>query len=540
MGLVSIGPRIRTGTNHALVVAVAVSLVLFAATVAAQKSRYLNLDVAWYAYAATHLDLGSCRLYVDCFVDTNPPFALWFIAAMARAGALLGLDPVASIRIAVAALSLATGALLYSAFRAVLRRGGALPLALASGYLAIVGIVSIGDYAQREHVIALLVASYVVSLPLAAEAIGLELALASGVLAGLAVAIKPYYALLPLACELWVVWRASSLRPILRPQAIALAATVAASFVALVLWAPGYLSLARVIASAYPAYQEGLSALLQIDRVTIAVLVLPLVAWIAARSPDGCAPALPLCVAAAAAALVYFFQRMGFSYQGIPALALILLAAYCTSLRLFAADPRWRVATLCASGCVLLIVFSIAGRLVARHGAEALAMLAGSARSEAASGAAADDTDVVASYGQETAWMIAAIRRHAGTGDIGYLSTSIDPLFPALLYTDANLADRMPHLWLLPALTENGGIDNVTRARLRGLLLDTLRQDLAKRPPRLIIEVRGRVQGVDGDGFSPARFLSADPALHHVLLAYREVDRMRRGGREVVFYRVEP
>ena len=540
MGLVSIGPRIRAGTNHVFVVVAAVSLVVFVATVLAQRGRYLNLDVAWYAYAATHVDLGSCRLYVDCFVDTNPPFALWFTAAMARAGALLGLDPVASIRIAVAVLSLATGALLYSAFSAVLRRRGALHLALASGYLAIVGFVSIGDYAQREHVIALLIAPYVVSLPLAAGAMGLELALASGVLAGLAVAIKPYYAMLPLACELWVVWRASSLRPILRPQAIALAAIVVACFAALVLWAPGYLPLARVIALAYPAYQEGLSTLLQIDRVTIAVLVLPLVAWIAARSPEDCAPALPLCVAAAAAALVYFYQRMGYSYQAIPALALILLAAYCTSLRLLAAGPRVRVVALCASGCVLLIVFSVAGRLVARHGTEALAMLAGSSRPEASSGAATEDTDVVASYGEETAWMIAAIRRHAGRGDIGYLSTSIDPLFPALLYTDASLANRMPHLWLLPALTRNGGIDDATRDRLRGLLVDTLRQDLAKRPPRLIIEVRGRVQGVDGDGFSPIRFLSADLALRHVLLAYREVDRMRRGGREVVLFRAEP
>jgi hypothetical protein len=500
------------------VAVVLLSLAAIAASVGFESQLYLNHDVAWYLQAALQTGFGRCRLYVDCFLDPNPPLILWLSGLVADAGASVGLDPVMSFRAFVGALAVGVWVLLYKVFSIVVRHGRLWPLAFATAYVAAVCVVSVTHLGQREHLIALLLASYVASQALIGErrVLGPTMTITCGVLAGIAVALKPHYALVIVVCEIWAVLRSGSLRPIARAETIALGGVVAAYLAAVVAFAPDYFAFIDVIRTAYRSYRMPADSFLA--RTDSIVLVLTAAIALAVSYPhrDRENPAFPFALAGAAAAVVYLVQQMGFGYHAIPVRVMSVFAVLCATLWPIQAGVIGRVRSVLATSGVVLVI--------AAHGL----ITYGSFRESTMLGDR--------SFSVPIAWAIDALRRHANEGRAGFVTTSVFPGLPAVLYAGNALAGRMPALWLLPAIVEPRDRDNEDIERVRATLFTALHEDLVRDPPAVIFERRGKLQAVSIPGFSPMQFLSTDPQLDRLFRQYREAEHATFGQDEYVVY----
>jgi hypothetical protein len=235
--------RSRVGRYGAALLVVAAIAVI----ADARLGYTINNDVAWYVYSAgAFLDGG--RLYDSIFFEVNPPLMLYLTVPGVALARFSGIAPAPAYVLsvfAVVALSLWLAA-------AVLRRQriGILALML----LALV-ILPAGDFGQRSHLMVSLALPYLLLTAIRLQGgapCGTAIAVAVGAIAGLGVAIKPHYLLLPatLECLLW--WRRHHPLSALRPETLALGAVLAAYAVAVVLFTPEYLR--RVIPYALEVY----------------------------------------------------------------------------------------------------------------------------------------------------------------------------------------------------------------------------------------------------------------------------------------------
>jgi hypothetical protein len=172
----------------------------------------LNHDTAWYL-TATGRWLAGESLYVDVF-ETNPPMIFGLSApSVALANALelpvWWVFQAFVMGVAAGSLGLALGALTWpGADRRLVER--VRWATLLAGLYAFFGLGR-QDFGQRDQLAAILVLPYVLLLGRLAGGSqplpGVPLAVAIGVLGGMALALKPHFVLPWLALEAWARWR---------------------------------------------------------------------------------------------------------------------------------------------------------------------------------------------------------------------------------------------------------------------------------------------------------------------------------------------
>jgi hypothetical protein len=191
----------RGRTSHAVawvslaLLACVVALVLLVAGNSPQKD-----DVAWLLYVARKWMAGK-RLYVD-LVEVNPPLIVWIYAVPAKLAQWLGVMPKTVANPLFAAMVLAP-----CWWAACLLHGRAALFARRAPVFAVLGGVLLllpgEEFGQREHLLAAAILPYLVLLVrgLDGEAEPRRQAVPAGILAGLACALKPSYALAFLLME---------------------------------------------------------------------------------------------------------------------------------------------------------------------------------------------------------------------------------------------------------------------------------------------------------------------------------------------------
>lgn len=269
-------------------------------------------DAAWQFWIATRLTEGA-ELYRDV-IEINPPLWFWLAVPIASGSALLGITPAAGLVVFLgicAAISTALVRILYP--------GQWLSLALIAAFF-LVGISGIG---QREQFTLIVSVPYVFLAAARAEDRSVQpwLAGAIGSFAAVGFALKPYFALVPLALELWLLfhrrWR-------LRPEVIVLVLAAAAYASAILIITPDYFrSVVPLVLQVYRGYNPPLSELLLNEIMLIGILTPVGIALL--RRPSLTVQALT--VAGLAFVLCYLLQQKGFRYQGLPAIGLLFVAA---------------------------------------------------------------------------------------------------------------------------------------------------------------------------------------------------------------------
>jgi hypothetical protein len=468
-------PSQRTAPAWPLLVA----LLLVAAAGALQWNAAMVNDVAWQLWVARQLAHGI-TLYTD-IIEVNPPLWFWAAIPVVNMAQLLG---VSSYHVLVPTI-LALDILALLLVRRLCRD-------LQSGILIVLSFPVITLFAfldvfgQREHLTLIAIVPYLVLVARRADGLSATrtIAILCGILAAFGIALKPHFLLVPVALEILLLVRTRRLP--FRPESLALAGSLAAYALSVVLFASAYiLTIVPMMTLAYHGYDQPI--LDQLHRPVVAMaclllLTLPLYGW-----PKSLVAHAAL-VAGLAFLAAYLLQGKGWRYHGVPAMGCFALAivAEAERFRWYAAALTQRAALVLAVGATLSLVPPL---LEATR------------------------------QGDRTAAFLATQDLKAGEV-VGVLSTSGGRYWPIPEERHFVWPSRYMTYWML--------IDAIDASRagspspsLEALLHNVRRDavdDLACHPPRRILEDRYNITFLKT---GLVQFFSSDPHFASLMRAYR-------------------
>ena len=196
--------------------------------------------------------LDGARLYVDV-VEINPPLIIALNVAVVWIARALGLSEILVYRVGFTAVLLGslwlTAALLRGLLRHDMRLRRVLVLTIAFVLFPLAGV----DFGEREHLVLALLVPYLLLTTgrLARRAIANAPAAALGLLAGLAIALKPHFILVWFAIEVLLRGSRRVPRRALLPESLAVAGFLVTYVLLILLLTPAYLDLLRLLAIPY-------------------------------------------------------------------------------------------------------------------------------------------------------------------------------------------------------------------------------------------------------------------------------------------------
>jgi hypothetical protein len=463
------------------------ALAVTALITAVRLSGTVDSDVSWQLWIAHQIN-GGARLYRD-IVEVNPP--LWFWMAVPADGLATTLH-VRTEAVSVLFMGLLCAAALAATSQ--LTKGTRMQRTLVLGYAALMLLAMPWMHSgQREQIVLIGTLPYtaLIGVRRSGRAVPRALAIGIGTGAALGFVLKPYFLLVPVLLEFWLlVFRGRSWRPF-RPETAAMAAAGLLYALAVFLLARDYLTvtlpLVRLAYSVTGAPHFG-------DLLQPSIVAAMAAMGLAAAQPrllSSGEHGLPaaLLIAATGFAAVYFIQGKGWIYHAIPLLG-------CAALSLAAAlaqqENRSRLTRLAAPAVLclpLLLAFA-------------------EARAEPAPGAD----------------LVHAVDGMRPGDSVGFIAT--DPALPWSITLQRGLAypSRYMGFWMMRAVAtdeERRAHDPRLSDLGRRVVAETV-TDFRCMPPRRIVVARPRP---GEDGFDILPFFERDPAFRTLLSHYRPIER---------------
>ncbi|HEX6644535.1 MAG TPA: hypothetical protein VF037_07655 [Gemmatimonadales bacterium] len=273
--------------------------------------------------------LAGERLYTD-LIDLNPPFVFWLSEAAVLAGRL-GFDPADVFRVIVIAILLGMLALAWPLTRDA--------KAIRAAFVLFAFALPLGHFGEREHLIFGLMLGYVVMGADGADeadeadgvgvGVGVGWRIAVGVAAGVGMAIKPPVGLVAVVLTLYLCVRGRSLRPVLRVENLAALGTLAAAFVAILVFEPAYLQAVQAYGGLYAEFSRGTPRqLLFRDIYPLSVWLALVVAAVTVASVAASRRVIALALASAAFLGAAVAQGKGFGYHYFPAMGYAVVTLF--------------------------------------------------------------------------------------------------------------------------------------------------------------------------------------------------------------------
>ena len=468
-----------------------VSLAAIALTVAIRAQGTVDPDVAWQLWIARQLNHGAV-LYRD-IVETNPP--LWFWMAM-PVDRLADLVHVRSDHLLILLIGCAAALSIVFIHRLTNEIGAqrrTLLLLYASLTLVAMPWVELG---QREHIalIGALPYAALIAARRSGRTVPARLATAVGVGAAVGFALKPYFLLVPLMLELWLLLgQGKRWRPV-RAETAAMSLVGAAYALALVLLAPDYFTaVLPMLLLAYGA--TGAKRVIDLFQPAVLTALAATALLLANRRflrSDESGFAAAATVTSLAFTIAYFVQAKGWSYHAVPMLACAVIAL-AASLAAGANPPRL---ILLAAPALLLLPFWLAAQHAQREPASTHDVR------QALTGVKAGEA-------------------------VGLIST--DPSFgwPAVLERRLRFPLRYNGFWMMQAIVSNevhGGKDPRLTTLGRKVTRQTV-EDLECTPPRRIVVERPTPDASKRGDFDILAFFLRDAQFRALLAHYRPVRR---------------
>jgi len=465
-------------------------LVAVIATYVLLRNIPVSHDVVWQMWIARQM-LGGASLYKD-ILELNPP--LWFWMALPVEWVALKLTISAKTAIVSAAFGYLTLsiALLASLLRdlAPARRA----ILLVAAFLAVI-LIGLPDFAQREHLA--LIAAIPYAALIARRTDGREphwaLALLIGCFAATGLALKHYFALVPVLLELWLLAkRGRKWRP-LRPEVVAMGTAAVLYGIALVTLTPDYLStIVPMLASAYFGYESSWPA----------VLLNPLVLWwalalglVSVRWRHRSSFTVAALLTAVGFALSYFAQQKGWRYHAIPTTGMLVIA-----LGSVLEFRRYQVSLL--QKVVLVVAASISLALYAAFGP----------------------------YRNPNEGVVAQLLQHVRRGSaVMMVTANPSRIWPMVDNWGYVWPSRHFALWMLTAFSQDlqkRGELSPDLAEMANLVRRQTVIDLTCNPPDVLIV--DNLERSKAAGLDPISFLSVDPTFASVFTNYTKAETIGR------------
>jgi hypothetical protein len=416
----------------------AVIVLLFAVQTVIRYGSHVDPAVGWYLYAGGRL-LDGAALYSDIF-EVNPPLALWMCAAIVALAREIAVDPTLlfkTIFLLLTGASLAASARLLAAATDVTTATRDLLLILIA---ALMLFLPAAEFGQRDHAAIIVVTPWLLLRwnRLLDRRVPWMLAAAVGVAAAVGMWLKPHFVFVLISIEITMLFAARDARAILRVETL-IPIAFGIVYMALIRtsWSATVLTTIALYGSrAYiPIYGAPFESV-------VARLVLPFaLATVAVASTRLLTEHLqqlrPLLFVAGATFVCGYVLQAGLSYQMMPALNFLALAAGLGVVRTLAGEVRCE---------------TLGQRLVVGGGAVLiLAVFAGALPSQYPRYDGRPFEEAIASEAPDAHTVFIA-------------STEVANSFPLVNETGLVWASRFPSLWLSPyvatKLNDEGGPDD--------------------------------------------------------------------------------
>lgn len=482
---------------------VGVVLVIAAFALATQLAVYPNHDVAWVLWGARQMLDGA--VWGRDLIEPNPPLA-WYLAMPSTWIAGLFGWPIASVFqitvIVAAVVSVAVFDRIVGPLCAEGNRFCHLPTLLGALFLL---VLPDRDFAQREHLTIIAVLPYLGLVAARCSGVGapgVAAVIAVGVAAGLGVALKPYFLLVPLLVEVTAMLLVRRWTFALRPDTVAMGVTVSVYGAWLLLFDRAYVDgVLPLVQAIYWSFDVTWTKVLP----PLAVLLLAAMYCVSAAAPRRLALPLVMNAAMIGFMLAYLIQHKGYSYHLYPA----TVAAALT------------VSAVLASGAV--------GRAMRMIGWALLATLLVQAGYEKTEWWHFNRPGGIRT--SEITQLIGAINAHAGAGRFAVIAVHPHPAFPAALYVRSAYASRTNSQWFLPAVvqlrTGARAADPRTLALAERGAREFILHDLADVPGVVIVDADSQRHTSSIGNFDFLAFYSEDARFRAAWAPYREVGRIK-------------
>ena len=284
----------------------------------------INCDVAWGLTMSEKL-LDGQRLYID-ILETNPPMTIWLHMPAVALSRATGLSA-DSLQILLTFLFLVTCLGLSRRILAKARLGRLAFAFTLSGAVALT-LPWLATISEREHW-ALAALTPIIAIQIVhctRRNTSLRLRMIAGGLAGLAVAIKPVFALCVVAPALYTAWRSGSVRDLLRRE-YWITAGVSLAYLGFVYW--GYATYrSNLLPSLLDTYFRVRAPLLALASPDILLSLSAAAALVVARGKRifGSPVEMITLLAGLGFLVAYVLQGKGFLNHAAPVCSLVLMA----------------------------------------------------------------------------------------------------------------------------------------------------------------------------------------------------------------------
>jgi|GEM_PF-2241532 len=294
--------------------------VLFAIQAIVRFRSDMNHDTAWYIFVVEGMLQGK-HLYTD-FLEVNPPLGIWLTVPIVWLANLAGLNSIPAtygILFALTAMSL----LLANRYLRLLHDVPDTARAMLCVFMAAVMLfMPAMDFAEREHLMVLLFLPWPV-LRLARSRgakLGLTEASVVGLMAAIAICIKPQSLLAPLGVELVLLLRFRNFWGLFAVENIAAAAFAVLYGAAIILFEPSFFEtiIPLGITAYVPFYGYANSVIWLFSLHSVMLVAFAVFLWQRTEGPLADVAAV-LGAAAFGFIISYFVQYKGFHYQVLPA-----------------------------------------------------------------------------------------------------------------------------------------------------------------------------------------------------------------------------
>jgi hypothetical protein len=431
--------------------------------------------------------LGGERLYLDLF-DINPPMNFMLSLIPAAVSRMIGGAVVfPEFVVLLAALAIVLAMRLASP---ILPEAAGRELLLGTAIFALLAYPG-DEFGQREHLLAILSLPYLVLAAMRSDGGGRGAAIGVALLAFIGFALKPYFALVPLAVEIVVVGRIGIARYRRDPTPYVLIAAGILYLGATALFWPAYFTVVMPTVGRYYhsldlSLLPGLLAGQQMPPLIIGLTILLLL-----RRRFRVHPIIDVTIAAAiGAVLAALCQLKDWDYHFLTARMAVYAAAIGMLASVMARESVWDNARRSA-------ILSLG----------VLAILMGKTFREE-----------LWPYRGATNAFLPTIDRCAHGQPVLWLTQYIGPTSPVLNYSDSKLAMPYMSMWVLPDIYANERpvdgklplhpIDAAPEDERR--LIDGIARDTARDHPRLILAARDDI-GYHGTDFDYIAYLRRDP-----------------------------
>lgn len=428
--------------------------------------------VAWQLWISRQL-LAGFHLYTD-IAELNPPLWFWMAEASTWVGDRLGLAPVDAWRGFVLLFGLKAWALSWLAsshLDPVERRRWWLAI-----WLAIFGAANV-TLGQRETMALTAALPYMLLLSRRREALPtpLWLSLSIGLLAASGFALKPYFLLMPIALEVWLILRLRVRWCPWRPELVAQLLAGLAYTIAVLLYTPAFLhAMVGRVGAAYGHYELSRWDLL----LSAPMIALGFSLGLLRRLPTS-APMVGLALITCMSALGMLVQAKGFFYQSMGIyMGVIMITG------LVWQQSNNNMPNRLAAGLILVACGAKLG-LYAYAERQSIATLAAQLSAQAGPG-----------------------------GSIGLISGQYAKAMTSSQIDRLGWSQRYLVLWTAPVIAQGG--------RAAALLRRELVDDLTCQPPTLLLIGHAAAEyPTAGLGFDYKAFFRSDPRFANLFAHYR-------------------